>query len=131
MKFLEKAKFISIIVQEVVGAIIPVNWNNITFYTERVRDKRLGLRNKTTIECWVGVPSILYTKDYALNTSGELLTAIDSLYLECEKDDDIWFVFLLKIDNTGKYYSKFYYEGMPLLDGNDVELSKRLAEINP
>ncbi|AXY60740.1 immunity protein YezG family protein [Acinetobacter sp. WCHAc010052] len=131
MNFIEKAQLINIIVQEVVDNIIPNNWNNISFYTERMRDENLGLRNKTTIECWVGVPSVLYTKDYALNTSGELLAAIDSLYLECEKDGDIWSGFLLTINNRGKYSSKFYYEGVPLIDGNDAELSKRLAEINP
>lgn len=70
----------------------------------------------------------LYTKDYALNTSGELLMAINKLYLVCEKDKDIWTEFLLKINNTGKYSSKFYYKGTPLLDGNE-ELDKRMNDL--
>ena len=131
MNFIEKHQLINMIVQEIVDIIIPVNWSSISFYNEILRDKEIGLRKKTTVECWVGEKPVLYTKDYALNTSGELLTAIDTLYLECEKDNNIWTGFLLKINNIGKYSSKFYYEGTPLLDGNDIELSQRLAEINP
>ncbi|MHC3125623.1 hypothetical protein, partial [Acinetobacter sp. GN11] len=103
MNFIEKSQLINVIVQEVVEAIIPVNWKYISFYTEGLRDKEIGLRKKTTVECWIGEKPVLYTKDYALNTSGELLIAINKLYLECEKDNDIWTGFLLKINNTGKY----------------------------
>lgn len=131
MNFIEKSQLINVIVQEVVEAIIPVNWNYISFYTEGLRDKEIGLRKKTTVECWIGEKPVLYTKDYALNTSGELLIAINKLYLECEKDNDIWTGFLLKINNTGKYSSKFYYEGTPLLDGNEEELDKRMNELRP
>lgn len=55
---------------------------------------------------------------------------INKLYLACEKDKDIWTGFLLKINNTGKYSSKFYYEGTPLLDGNE-ELDKRMNDLRP
>ncbi|ENX46166.1 hypothetical protein F886_01606 [Acinetobacter sp. NIPH 542] len=129
MNFIEKSQLINVIVQEVVEAIIPVNWKYISFYTEGLRDKEIGLRKKTTVECWIGEKPVLYTKDYALNTSGELLIAINKLYLECEKDNDIWTGFLLKINNTGKYSSKFYYEGTPLLDGNEEELDKRMNDL--
>jgi len=129
VNFIEKSQLINVIVQEVVEAIIPVNWKYISFYTEGLRDKEIGLRKKTTVECWIGEKPVLYTKDYALNTSGELLIAINKLYLECEKDNDIWTGFLLKINNTGKYSSKFYYEGTPLLDGNEEELDKRMNDL--
>ncbi|EPM1502834.1 hypothetical protein RG116_003716, partial [Acinetobacter baumannii] len=44
MNFIEKSQLINVIVQEIVEAIIPVNWNYIYFYTERLRDKEIGLR---------------------------------------------------------------------------------------
>ncbi|MDH2566531.1 hypothetical protein QDT73_04050 [Acinetobacter baumannii] len=56
--------------------------------------------------------------------------AINKLYLACEKDKDIWTEFLLKINNTGKYSSKFYYKGTPLLDGKE-ELDKRMNDLRP
>lgn len=129
MNFIENSQLINVIVQEVVEAIIPINWNYICFYTESLRDKEIGLRKKTTVECWIGEKPVLYTKDYALDTSGELLMAINKLYLACEKDNDIWTGFLLKINNTGKYSSKFYYEGTPLLDGDEEELDKRINDL--
>ncbi|CAA0279315.1 hypothetical protein [Acinetobacter baumannii] len=46
MNFIEKSQLINVIVQEIVEAIIPVNWNYIYFYTERLRDKEIGLRKK-------------------------------------------------------------------------------------
>ncbi|MDH2566532.1 hypothetical protein QDT73_04055 [Acinetobacter baumannii] len=46
MNFIEKSQLINVIVQEIFEAIIPVNWNYIYFYTERLRDKEIGLRKK-------------------------------------------------------------------------------------
>ncbi|MDV7459847.1 hypothetical protein R4473_02250 [Acinetobacter baumannii] len=46
MNFIEKSQLINVIVQEIVEAIIPANWNYIYFYTERLRDKEIGLRKK-------------------------------------------------------------------------------------
>lgn len=46
MNFIEKSQLVIVIVQEVVEAIIPVNWNYIYFYTESLRDKEIGLRKK-------------------------------------------------------------------------------------
>jgi hypothetical protein len=55
--------------------------------------------------------------------------AINKLYLTCEKDNDIWTGFLLKINNIGKYSSKFYYDGTPLLDGDEEELDKIIYDL--
>lgn len=46
MNFIGKSQLVNVIVQEVVEAIIPINWNYICFYTESLRDKEIGLRKK-------------------------------------------------------------------------------------
>ena len=129
MNFLRKSELISSILQEI--ATLAVNdWRKIVYYAERVRDNDIGLRNKDTAMCWIGDNLKLYTDDHPLRSSMEPYKTINVLFEECEKSDDKWCAICLCLDNDGKYFSKFYYEGIPLLDGNDVELSKRLAEIN-
>ncbi|EPO8910636.1 hypothetical protein ACUIIU_003865 [Acinetobacter baumannii] len=49
MNFIEKSQLINVIVQEIVEAIIPVNWNYIYFYTERLRDKEIRPLAKVVI----------------------------------------------------------------------------------
>ncbi|MBJ8483995.1 hypothetical protein LF296_15355 [Acinetobacter vivianii] len=130
MIFLRKSELISSIFQEIAFLAVS-DWQKIVYYTERFRDKNIGLRNKDTALCWVGENLKLYTDDYPLRSSMEPYKTINILFEECEKSDDIWCGLSLFLDHQGKYSSKFYYEGTPLLDGNDAELSKRLAEINP
>lgn len=70
------------------------------------------------------------SKGPAISVSLELIEAEDNLFWKSNMVGENWCGLVMKINNPGsKYISKFYYEGTPLLDGNDIELSKRLAEI--
>ena len=53
MNFLKRAELVNIIVNEIIYAA-PANWSKIVYYTERLRDKKIGLRNKDIARCWLG-----------------------------------------------------------------------------
>jgi len=59
----------------------------------------------------------------------ELFEAINNLYKEAHNCGNIWCGLLLTINKNDKYFSKFYYEDTPLLDGNDEELDERMNDL--
>ncbi|MEO3357290.1 DUF600 family protein [Acinetobacter haemolyticus] len=132
MNLLYQADFLNQIVQE-IAYVAPKNWERIVYYTERLENKDIGIRNKSTAECWIGREMKPYnnSKVAPLRGSMELFDAINNLYKEAIRSGNVWCGLLIAINNNGKYSSKFYYEGTPLLDGNDAELDKRLAETTP
>lgn len=128
MDFLRKSELINFILQKIASLAVN-DWRNIVYYTERLRDNNIGLRNKDTALCWVGDNLKLYTADYPLRSSMEPYKTINILFEECEKSGDNWCALSLFLDNNGKYSSKFYYDGTPLLDGNEKELDKRINDL--
>lgn len=128
MDFLRKSELINFILQKIASLTVN-DWRNIVYYTERLRDNNIGLRNKDTALCWVGDNLKLYTADYPLRSSMEPYKTINILFEECEKSGDNWCALSLFLDHNGKYSSKFYYEGTPLLDGNEKELDKRINDL--
>ncbi len=128
MDFLRKSELINFILQKIASLAVN-DWRNIVYYTERLRDNSIGLRNKDTALCWVGDNLKLYTADYPLRSSMEPYKTINILFEECEKSGDNWCALSLFLDHNGKYSSKFYYEGTPLLDGNEKELDKRINDL--
>lgn len=132
MNFLDKTQLLNNVLQEIVY-VAPKNWGKITYYVERLIDENLGLRCGSIAKCWLLPNMSEYNepKGPAITVSFELLEAEDNLFWQSDEVGETWCGLIINIDNAGKYLSKFYYEGTPLLDGNDVELSKRLVEINP
>ncbi|MND52039.1 hypothetical protein D3C81_348050 [compost metagenome] len=128
MDFLRKSELINSILEKIASLAVN-DWRNIIYYTERLRDNNIGLRNKDTALCWVGDNLKLYTADYPLRSSMEPYKTINILFEECEKSGDNWCALSLFLDHNGKYCSKFYYEGTPLLDGNEEELDKRMNDL--
>lgn len=128
MDFLRKSELINSILEKIASLAVN-DWRNIVYYTERLRGNNIGLRNKDTALCWVGDNLKLYTADYPLRSSMEPYKTINILFEECEKSGDNWCALFLFLDHNGKYYSKFYYEGTPLLDGNNEELDKRMNDL--
>ncbi|ENX41613.1 hypothetical protein [Acinetobacter sp. NIPH 2100] len=132
MSFLVKTQLLNNILKEIVY-VAPKNWREIIYYVERIKDKSLDLRRGSTAKCWLSPSMNEYNESQrpAIPVSFELIEAEDNLFWKSDMVGETWCGLVMKIDNAGKYISKFYYEGTPLLDGNDTELSKRLAEIKP
>lgn len=128
MNFLRKAELLNEVVQEIAYSVIPKEWTRVVYYTERLRDKEIGLRKMETASCWVGDEMKPYTRDYCLKGSMELYRAVDILFEESEQHET-WCGLLLTIEHTGKYLSKFYYEDTPMLDRNAEELAKRFVDL--
>ncbi|SSI19539.1 Uncharacterised protein [Acinetobacter baumannii] len=130
MNLLFQSELLNIIVQE-IAYVAPRNWEQVLYYTERLDDQDIGIRNKSTAECWIGKEKTPYdnSKSPPLRASMELFEAINNLYKEAHNCGNIWFGLLLTINKNGKYSSKFYYEGTPLLDGNNEELDKRMNDL--
>ena len=128
MDFLRQAELLSEIAQEIIYVAIPKDWQRIAYYTERLHDPELGLRNKSTSDCWVGTQMVPYNnaKGPPLKGSVELFEAINTLFEEAWQSNQLFYGINITVDNSGKYKSKFYYEGTPLLDANDDECDKRL-----
>ncbi|EPG2688870.1 hypothetical protein L3032_003791, partial [Acinetobacter baumannii] len=115
MNLLFQSELLNIIVQE-IAYVAPRNWEQVLYYTERLDDQDIGIRNKSTAECWIGKEKTPYdnSKGPPLRASMELFEAINNLYKEAHNCGNIWFGLLLTINKNGKYSSKFYYEGTPL-----------------
>ncbi|MDQ9010900.1 hypothetical protein RFI36_14425 [Acinetobacter gerneri] len=129
MSFLKKSELVNVVVNEIIY-VAPEDWATIVYYAERLRDEVIGIRNMNVSKCWLGKGMIPYdnSKGPPLKVSVELFDAVDELFEYSEKSGDAWSGLLLKIDDTGKYINKFYYEGTPLLDGDDNELNRRMDE---
>lgn len=132
MSFLAKTQLLHNILQEIVY-VAPKNWGEIIYYVERLIDESSDLRRGSTARCWLSpnMNEFNESKGPAIPVSFELIEAEDNLFWKSAMIGETWCGLVMKIDNAGKYISKFYYEGTPLLDGDDSELSKRLAEIVP
>lgn len=126
MSFLKKAELINVVIEEIVYAA-PSNWEKLVYYTERLQDKEIGLRSVDTAKCWIGKEMRPYdnSKGGPLKSTMELFDAVDRLFEDAEENGQPWSGLSLTLNNDGKYSSKFYYEGTPLLDGNYEELAKR------
>ncbi|KCX65352.1 hypothetical protein J567_4547, partial [Acinetobacter baumannii 754286] len=83
----------------------PANWTKIVYYTERLRDIEIGLRNKDIARCWLGSEKIPHnnSKGPPLRSSVELFDAVDELFIDSEKNKEIWSGFGVVINNNGKY----------------------------
>ncbi|MDV7561195.1 hypothetical protein R4670_17970 [Acinetobacter baumannii] len=127
MNFLKKAELVNIIVNEIIY-VAPANWSKIVYYTERLRDEKIGLRNKDVARCWLGNEKIPYnnSKGPPLKSSVELFDAVDELFFDSEKNKEIWSGLGVVINQNGKYITHFYYEDTPLLDNEDEEYRARL-----
>jgi len=127
MDFLKKGELVNIIVNEIIY-VAPANWSKIVYYTERLRDMEIGLRNASISKCWVGQDEKLYdaSNGPALSISVELDDAIDELFIDSEKNKEIWNGFGVVINHNGKYITHFYYQDTPLLDNKDEEYTARL-----
>jgi len=81
LNFLKKSELLNIIAQE-LAYVAPVSWKRIVYYTERLPDLEIGLRNASISKCWVGVEEKLFdtSNGPALSISVELDDAIDELY---------------------------------------------------
>ncbi len=73
MNFLKRAELVNIIVNEVIY-VATVNWSKIVYYTERLRDEKIGSRNKDIARCWLGNEKIPHN-----NSKGLLI--LDSICL--------------------------------------------------
>lgn len=127
MNFLKKAELVNIVVSEIIYSA-PANWTKIVYYTERLRDIEIGLRNKDIARCWLGSEKIPHnnSKEPPLRSSVELFDAVDELFIDSEKNKEIWSGFGVVINNNGKYTTNFYYQDTPLLDNKDEEYRARL-----
>ena len=59
LNFLKKSELLNIIAQE-LAYVAPVSWKRIVYYTERLPDLEIGLRNASISKCWVGVEEKLF-----------------------------------------------------------------------
>jgi len=127
MNFLKKSELLNIFVNEIIYSA-PANWSKIVYYTERLRDEEIGLRNKDIARCWLGNEKIPHnnSKGPPLRSSVELFDAVDELFIDSEKNKDIWTGFGVVINHNGKYITNFYYQDTPLLDNKDEEYRARL-----
>jgi hypothetical protein len=132
LSFLKKSECLNIIVQELAYAAPTENWKKIVYYTERLRDIEIGLRDASIGKCWVGQDEKLYdtSKGPALTISVELDDAIDELYKLTEGSNDQWHGLGIVLTNNGKYLSKFYYEGTPLIDNVLEKYTLRLKALS-
>lgn len=130
MSFLERAELVNVVIDEIVY-VAPTNWVKIIYYTERLRDRVIGIRNKDVARCWIGKEMIPYnnSKGSPLKSSMELFDAVDSLYKESENTKEQWCGLGIVLTSDGKYSTRFYYEGTPLLDNNPDEYRKRLDDL--
>lgn len=130
MSFLKKSEFLNVIVQELAYAA-PKDWSKIVYYTERLHDVEIGLRNASISKCWIGEDKKLYdtSKGPALSISVELYDAIDELYKLTEGTNDQWHGLGIVFTNNGKYLRKFYYEGTPLIDNVLEKYTLRLKAL--
>ncbi|WP_254617651.1 hypothetical protein, partial [Acinetobacter oleivorans] len=99
MDFLRKSELINFILQKIASLAVN-DWRNIVYYTERLRDNNIGLRNKDTALCWVGDNLKLYTADYPLRSSMEPYKTINILFEECEKSGGNWCALSLFLDHN-------------------------------
>lgn len=127
MNFLKRAQLVNVIVNEIIY-VAPVNWSKIVYYTERLRDEKIGLRNKTIERCWLGNEKIPHnnSKGPPLKSSVELFEAVDALFVYSEEIAEIWSGFGVAIDQNGKYITRFYYGDTPLLDNRADQYREKL-----
>jgi len=134
MNFLKRTQLVNVILNEIIY-VAPINWSKIVYYTERLRDEKIGLRNKDIARCWLGNEKIPHNnyKGPPLKSSVELFDAIDALFVDSEENAEVWNGFGVAIDQNGKYITQFYYGDTPLLDNKTDEYRERLnalAEMN-
>ncbi|MEQ1309944.1 MULTISPECIES: hypothetical protein [unclassified Acinetobacter] len=134
MPFLRKADLLNTILNEITLAA-PLDWRKVVYYTERLRNEHGELRNAVISECWFGdkMFKVNSSRGPVLKSSIELFDAVDELY-ECDENTkDQWFGLGISLTSDGKYLTKFYYEGTPLLNKNTIDYTQRvdaLAEMN-
>lgn len=131
MNFLKKAELVNIIVNEIIYSA-PVNWSKIVYYTKRLRDEEIGLRNKDIARCWLGNEKIPHnnSKGPPLRSSVELFDAVDELFIDSETNKDIWTGFSVVVNKDGKYITQFYYKDTPLLDNKTDECTAKLDALS-
>ncbi len=131
MNFLKKAELVNIVVNEIIYSA-PANWSKIVYYTERLPDMEIGLRDASISRCWVGQDEKLYdaSNGPALSISVELDDAVDELFIDSEKNKEIWSGFGVVINHNGKYTTHFYYQDTPLLDNKNDEYRARLDALS-
>lgn len=130
MSFLRQAELLDLIIQE-INLIAPEDWRKIVYYAERSRKSDGYLDNAYIAKCWVGDDLQEYNplSSSPLNSSAELFDAVDSLFEHTENSSQKWSGFGLIIDSEGVFSTKFYYDGVPLLEENNagyMELFKSL-----
>ena len=131
MNFLKKSELVNIVVNEIIYSA-PANWSKIVYYTERLRDMEIGLRDASISRCWVGQDEKLYDayNGPALSISVELDDAVDELFVDSEKNKDIWTGFSVVFNKDGKYITQFYYKDTPLLDNKTDEYRAKLDALS-
>ncbi|OCY34497.1 hypothetical protein BFR75_01990 [Acinetobacter pittii] len=131
MNFLKKAELVNIVVNEIIYSA-PANWSKIVYYTERLPDMEIGLRDASISRCWVGQDEKLYdaSNGPALSISVELDDAVDELFIDSEKNKDIWTGFSVVVNKDGKYITQFYYKDTPLLDNKTDEYRAKLDALS-
>ena len=127
LNFLKKSELLNIIAQE-LAYVAPVSWKRIVYYTERLPDLEIGLRNASIGKCWIGVEEKLFdtSNGPALSISVELDDAIDELYKLSESMTDQWCGLGIIMTNDGKFTTNFYYDTTPLIHNIFGEYTQRL-----
>lgn len=131
MNFLEKSVFLNTIVQE-LAYVAPNDWSRIVYYTERLYDIDVGLRNASTSKCWIGKDKKKYdtSQGPALKVSVELSDAIGEFYEASKDEEKLWCALGIILESNGKYFSQFYYEDTPLLDNDLEKYTLRLKDLS-
>jgi len=129
--FLKKSEILTEIVQEIVY-VAPQDWSRIVYYTERMADSKLGMRNASIERCWMGNDMTPFntSKGAPLDASMELYEAENKLFMFCLEDGEKWTGLGILLNSTGNYRTKFYYEDIPLIENDYSTVNKRLDEIS-
>lgn len=117
MAFKNNAELVNRLVQAVADTA-PQHWTKVAFYFEFLEDKEIGLRNKYTGRCFGGENYDIRLDDYELGGSMSAIKARKDLYLDSLKNADKWVGCLLVILNDGRFKCRFFYEDVPLLNGD-------------
>lgn len=102
---------------------MPLNWESIVVYTEFLRSPGGSEPDCADIGMYVAGGEVV--RNFRTPLPAHL--ALRELFGACEGGEDNWVGLRIEIFRNGRYKSKFYYEGNPLLEGNLSEVDKRIA----
>ncbi|OTG79581.1 hypothetical protein B9T31_16970 [Acinetobacter sp. ANC 4558] len=130
MDFLKKAELTSQIFQELENCIVPSNWGKVVFYAERFQDEDIGLVRHATVRCWITPDLTLFNRIPVLDNIFKLNKSVDKLYELSRNTNEQWCGLGVKLTKDGKYTTRFYYKGNPLVGNDHIETDIRINEIN-